>query len=312
MSLAPIGICTYTRLNHLIRTIDALKANTLARQSELYIFSDGPNKGDEAKVQELRDYLLTITGFKKVHLRLQPENNRFENTSNAHIQLTATHGRSIFMEDDIVTSPCFLEFMNAGLDRYESNKNIFSIGGYSPPIAFPKNHAHDIFFSQIFCPWGAGMWKDRFDMTSSAIAAWDPQFDKGLSSKLKYIGKDLARRYKSLCRAGIKDTELMAKFDLVATVVMLQRQMYSVLPRQTIIENIGLDGSGLNCHVNDARFIRQFDSDYRPTKFNDEPFLDPRIGREVYLQGSFTKSKGPIMRSFYLLVRSINHKLSRL
>lgn len=311
MTLAPVGICTYTRLVHLMKTIDALKANTLAQQTELYIFSDGPSKGDEAKVQELRDYIVTITGFKKVHLRLQPENNRFENTTKANIQLTATHGRSIFMEDDIVTSPYFLEFMNTGLDRYESNKKVFSIGGYTRPIAIPKNYAYDIYFSEVFCPWGLGTWKDRFDMSSSAIATWESRFDKGLSSRLKYVGKDLARRYKSLCRPGIKDTDLMAKFDLVATVVMLQRQMYSVLPCQTMIENIGLDGSGLNCNANDERFIRQFDPDYRPAKFKDEAFLDPRIGREVYLQFSFTKSKGPLMRSFYLLIRSLNRILER-
>lgn len=311
MSPAPIGICTYTRLDHLIKTVDALKANTLAQQSELYLFSDGPNKGDEAKVQELRNYLATITGFKKVHLRLQPVNNRFENTSNAHIQLTEVHGRSIFMEDDIVTSPYFLEFMNTALDRYESNKSIFSIGGYSLPIPFPKDYAHDIFFSQVFCPWGVGIWKDRFDMAVAAISTWDPAFNQGLHSRLKYIGKDLARRYKSLCRPDIKDTDLMAKFDLVATIVMLQRQMYSVLPNKTLIENIGLDGSGVNCNAGDTRFIRKFDPDHRPENLIDQPFLDSRIVREIYLQGSFTKAKSPAMRRFYLLIRTLNRMLSR-
>lgn len=311
MNLAPVGICTYTRLDHLMKTIEALKANTLAQQTELYIFSDGPRPGDEAKVQELRDYLTTITGFKKVHPRLQPTNNMFENTTNANIQLTAAHGRSIFMEDDIVTSPHFLEFMNAGLDRYESNKSIFSIGGYCLPIPFPKDYSHDIYFSQVFCPWGLGTWKDRFDLASAAIAAWDPTFNQGVFSGLKYIGKDMARRYKSVCKPGITDRELMAKFDLVATIIMLQRQMYTVLPTQTLVENIGLDGSGLHCNANDTKFARKLDPDHRPEKMTDRPFLDSRIGSEIYMQVSFGKAKNSAMRSFYLLIRSLNRIFSR-
>lgn len=311
MNLAPVGICTYTRLDHLMKTIDALKANTLAQQSELYIFSDGPRPGDEAKVQELRTYLTTITGFKKVHLRLQPTNNMFENTTNAHIQLTAVHGRSIFMEDDIVTSPHFLDFMNAGLDRYESNKRIFSIGGYCLPIPFPKDYAHDIYFSQVFCPWGVGMWKDRFDLAGAAISSWDPTFNQSVYSKLKYIGKDMARRYKSVCRPGIKERELTAKYDLVATIIMLQHQMFTVLPKKTLVENIGLDGTGLHCNANDNKFAGKIDPDYRPEKLTCHPFLDSRIGRDIYMQVSFGKAKNPAMRSFYLLMRSLNRMLSR-
>lgn len=311
MEPAPIGVFTYTRLNHLIKTIDALKANTLAQQSEIYIFSDGPRPGDETKVQELRDYLRTITGFKRVHLKLQPINNMFENIHNAHINLTATHGRSIVLEDDVVTSPHFLEFMNAGLDRYESNKKVFSIGGYSHPLTFPKNYAHDVFFSQIFCPWGVGIWKDRFDMIRQTIASWNPQFNKQLSDGLKYIGKDLSRRYKGLCRAGIKSTDLIAKLDMVATITMLQSQMLTVLPRQTMIENIGFDGSGIHCNVEDRRFAWAVDPDYCPSKFPDEAVINHNICRQVYLLSSFSKPPGSrIKKNLYLFLRYLNHKFS--
>jgi len=311
MQLAPIGICTYTRLNHLIRSIDALKANTLAQQSEIYIFSDGPRPGDEAKVQELRDYLTTITGFKKVHPRLQPTNNMFENTSNAHIQLATTHGKSIFLEDDIVTSPHFLEFINNGLEKYESNKSVMSIGGYCPPIAFPKSYANDIFFSPVFCPWGVGTWKDRFELVDTMRVDWrnhikNPQ----LAKNLKHVGKDLARRYKSLCRDNITDADLMAKYDLVFTVAMLQHQMFTVLPRQTLVDNIGFDGSGVHCNVKDARFTRTVDPSFRPLKLTDEVFLDSRIAGEMYLLYSFSKIKSPIMKIFYLFIRSLNQKKS--
>lgn len=311
MQLAPIGVCTYTRLNHLIQTIDALKANTLAQQSEIYIFSDGPRPGDEAKVQELRDYLKTITGFKKVHLRLQPTNNMLENNANAHIQLATTHGRSIFLEDDIVTSPHFLEFINDGLEKYEFNKSVMSIGGYCPPISFPKDYPHDIFFSQIFCPWGVGTWRDRFELVDTVKTAWSGKKNPKLASALKYVAKDLARRYKSLCRDNITSADLLAKYDFVFTAAMVQHQMFTVLPRRTLIENIGFDGSGVHCNVNDTRFARNVDPDFRPSRFADEAFLNHVITRQVYLLSSFSNPpKGLIKKNLYLLRRYLDHKLS--
>lgn len=311
MQLAPIGVCTYTRLNHLIQTIDALKANTLAQQSEIYIFSDGPRPGDEAKVQELRDYLVTVNGFKKVHLRLQPVNNMLENNANALIQLTATHGRSIFLEDDIVTSPHFLEFINNGLEKYESNKSVMSIGGYCPPITFPKDYPYDVFFSPVYCPWGTGNWKDRFELVDKVKAAWSRKVIPKLASNLKHASKDLARRYKSLCKAHITDNDLLAKYDLVFTAAMMQHQKFTVLPCSPMIENIGFDGTGVHCHAKDTRFSGNVDPSYRPLNFADKAFLASAISREMYLLGSFTNPpKNLIKKNLYLVVRYLNHKFS--
>jgi hypothetical protein len=43
-NLAPILVFAYKRLDSLILTIDALKLNHLALESELYIFSDAARK----------------------------------------------------------------------------------------------------------------------------------------------------------------------------------------------------------------------------------------------------------------------------
>ena len=66
-NLAPIGVFTYSRINHLRQTIEALKNNTLARESELYIFSDAAKPGDEDKILAVREYIHTINGFKSVN-----------------------------------------------------------------------------------------------------------------------------------------------------------------------------------------------------------------------------------------------------
>jgi len=42
-------------------------------------------------------------------------------------------GRVIVLEDDHVTTPDFLTFMNAALDYYEANPKVFSVSGYAFP-----------------------------------------------------------------------------------------------------------------------------------------------------------------------------------
>ena len=77
--LAPIGISVYSRLKHLKQTINALKSNTIAKASKLYIFSDGPRAGDETAVREMRNYLTSIDGFDEVVVIDREINSRVEN-----------------------------------------------------------------------------------------------------------------------------------------------------------------------------------------------------------------------------------------
>ena len=49
------------------------KKNFLAKESELFIFSDGSkNESDSVKVREVRNYLKTISGFKSLNIIIGP------------------------------------------------------------------------------------------------------------------------------------------------------------------------------------------------------------------------------------------------
>lgn len=51
--LAPVVLFTYNRPDHTKRTIEALAANELADQTELFVFSDAPKaKKDESEAAE--------------------------------------------------------------------------------------------------------------------------------------------------------------------------------------------------------------------------------------------------------------------
>ena len=124
MSLAPIGLSTYSRLLHLKKTIEALKANTLAKESDLHIFSDGAKQGDEERVEAVRKYIDTIDGFKNVQVIIRTKNSRVRNNRDGISELLEKFGKCIYLEEDIVTAPGFLKFMNESLNVYEKKDKI--------------------------------------------------------------------------------------------------------------------------------------------------------------------------------------------
>ena len=49
MKYAPIALFVYNRPEHTKKTLEALQKNTLAQNSELFIFSDGPKNNQDKK-----------------------------------------------------------------------------------------------------------------------------------------------------------------------------------------------------------------------------------------------------------------------
>jgi len=271
-NLAPIGISTYARPQHLQKTIEALKKNTLANQSELYVFSDAPKPGDEDKVAAVRSYLRTIDGFKAVHIIERDTNGRVENSRGGAQMLLDQFGKVIFQAEDVITAPGYLTFMNQALDKYEENDRVFSVVGYCPPIKIPSNYQHDVLFLRRFSGWGFGTWKNRFDLIRYVTPEEYEQFaaDKN--------------RVSDFVNAGGTDMMAMLKLDaygeidagdVKAMYAQFLSNQYTVYPRESLVYNIGMDATGAHCD----------DTDYfdvplnRKTLFDfpDHVIEDPRI-----------------------------------
>jgi hypothetical protein len=162
---APICLFTYNRLNETQQTIEALQKNFLASESELFIFSDGPkNELNKDKVIAIRQYIHSISGFKSIKI-FESEINRGLANSIIHgvTEVMVNSGKIIVLEDDLITSPNFLNFMNQALDVYETNKNIFSISGYTMDLPSLKNCNEDCYTGYRASSWGWGTWIDRWE-----------------------------------------------------------------------------------------------------------------------------------------------------
>lgn len=75
-------------------------------------------------------------------------------------EVVGKHGKVIVLEDDLVTTPFLLTYMNEALDMYEGEKKVFSITGYSD---FPMgNHKlTETYFLKTPHSWTWATWKDR-------------------------------------------------------------------------------------------------------------------------------------------------------
>ncbi len=242
--IAPIGISAYKRLEHLRACIGALQKNILATESDLFIFSDAPKAGDEEAVRNVRAFLKTVKGFKTVQVIERRENNRVFNNRSGHRQLLDAYGKLIWLEEDIVTAPFFLTFINEALHFYEKDGRIFSISGYAPPLEIPDTYHQDSYLLGRFSAWGFATWKARYD-----------KITYHLSSSEVVQNLNNPRFLKQLCKSGVDIPEMLMRevdgeIDALDIKIMYQQALhgwYTLYPKKSLVQNIGHDGSGVHC-----------------------------------------------------------------
>lgn len=157
-NLAPIVLFTYNRLDHTRQTIEALKDNVYAADSEIYIYSDAPkNEKATNSVSAVREYLKTVNGFRKVIIIQREENwGLAKNIIDGVTNIIEKYGKIIVLEDDIVTSKYFLKYMNDGLKIYEDMPKVMAISGYTEEIK--DTILPDTFFLPWTSCWGWATW----------------------------------------------------------------------------------------------------------------------------------------------------------
>lgn len=163
MSLAPIVLFTYRRPVHTKQTVEALLANKEAADSDLIIYSDGP-KDEKATdgVNRTREYIRTISGFKSIQIIERPKNGGLANSIIDGVTSTVNkYGKVIVVEDDLITSPYFLKYINDSLNLYEDVEEVISTHGYMYPVT---EQLPESFFIKTADCWGWGTWKRGWDL----------------------------------------------------------------------------------------------------------------------------------------------------
>jgi hypothetical protein len=242
-TLAPIAFFAFNRPEHTRRALESLAANPLAAQSELFIFCDGPRREDDyAAVDQVRQVAAASRWCGKVNV-LSSDKNRgcAESIIYGVTKLCADYGRVIVIEDDLVLSPFFLDFMNSALVRYEHDEQVFEVSGYMFPVSLLGDN--EAGFLPFISSWGWATWRrawQHFDpeMTAYHLLAADPalrrRFD--LYGSYPYFAMLEAQRQGLLDSWAIRWYLTVFFFDGLA-----------LFPRHSLVSNHGFDGSGTHC-----------------------------------------------------------------
>ncbi len=247
MKLAPIALFVYNRLNHTQKTIEALQKNTLAEESELIIFSDGPKNSLKSKetVSALRKYLKTIKGFKSIKIIESEENHGLaKSIINGVTNILNEYQRIIVLEDDLVTSRYFLEYLNNGLNLYEDENDVISIHAYTYPIKSPLPETY--FIKGADC-WGWATWKRGWDLFEPDGRELLKELEnKKLTKEFDFNGSYPYTKMLKTQIAGKNDSWAIRWYASA----FLNNKL-TLYPRESLVYNSGFDGSGTNCGSED-------------------------------------------------------------
>lgn len=285
MIYAPVLIPTLNRYEHLRQCLESLSKCTLAEETEVYIALDYPPSDKYVEGwQKTRGYLYSIgnMNFKKIHLIERTENYGTWNPGdkgNAKYliaDISKKYDRYIFTEDDNVFSPCFLEYMNKGLELFKDDDKVFAISGYR--WWFPIKYENNTYFRQNvdYTPWGEGKWvrKNNDNFTGE----W---FNKQLTIRniFSLLMRGEINVLGSLFEFARKEHRNDILIDQHMRVIMALKEYEVIIPVVSLVKNIGLDGSGVTMPQNSGTVEDLYDSIELST---DKHFEFSGTGYECY------------------------------
>jgi len=262
MALAPVALFVYNRPDHTRQTLDALRANTLARETPLFVFSDAPRDGDaEAGVRAVRRLVAEVEGFAEVTVVQQGRNLGLAGSVTRGVtDLCDRFGRAIVLEDDIVTGPYFLDYMNTALDRYAGDERVMHVSGYMFDLADPDG-LPETFFHRCPSCWGWGTWKRAWDRFEPDVHKLFPALRPHAVRKAFDIGGTFGYYRMLNQQAGGRIDSWAIRW--YASVFL--RGGLALFPSRSLVANIGNDGTGHHRYRSTAFDVPA--GDHRVTRF---------------------------------------------
>lgn len=305
-TLAPIALFAYNRPWHTEQTLRALKANELAADSRLYIFCDGPRPGASPQELEAIDQVRTLAKAKRwcgeVTVVEAPANKGLAaSIMDGVTQLCEQYGKVIVLEDDIATSHGFLRYMNEALDIYAQDGQVMHISGYLHQYQGAEKLPETFFLHFMAC-WGWATWQRAWQQLERDPVRLLEQLKA--PGRMREMNLDGAIAFDGQLRDNISGKIRTWAIRWFAT-ISLKRGL-CLYPRRSLVQNIGMDGSGENSG-------ELFDNIYatRPVDYiqvRRVPLLESAVGR-AYVRGFYLSHKGFSLRR---LLRKVRNKLRKM
>ena len=239
---SPILLFVYNRPEHTRRVIESLQANAEAAESELFIYADqARSEADRLSVDEVRRYIRSINGFKRITLIERTENwGLARNIIDGVTTQVNAYGRVIVLEDDLVVSPYFLRFMNDALEAYKNEERV----GHIQACDFTKDPAlPDTFLIKWTGSWGWATWARAWKYFNPDGKALLTQLEeRRLTRTFDFNGNYPFTRMLRRQIAG-KNNSWAIRWNAS----LFLADILSLNVGKSLVQNTGFDGTGTNC-----------------------------------------------------------------
>lgn len=277
LSTIPVAIFVYNRDDNTRKTIEALQRNTLAADADVYVFSDGGK--DEAsweQVNRVRALLKEVSKnhpFKSFTVVERPENIYLERNIIEGISQVLEHNDTVIvLEDDIVTSPYFLEYMNHAFELYKDDDTVMHVSGFTN-LDLPQGEFPEFYFTPHMSGWGWGTWKHKWEKHFVHYQSEEEALE-GMSES----DKD-AMQYGGVfpCLKSLKKSPI--PWDICWEIAIYKAGGLCLTPHHTLVRNIGLSNG---THFKSHAWLQRFEFDREPLTrainlTYEKPSKDPRI-----------------------------------
>lgn len=240
--LSPIVLFAYNRPLHLQHSLQSLLKNPLAKQSELYIYSDAPKNDEQTlAVMQVRNLLKELKGFGKIHLIERPYNYGLARSIIEGVsEVIGQYGKVIVLEDDLIFAENFLAYMNDALEQYAHTPSIFSVTGWNLPIHIP-NYQADVYLSPRPASWSWGTWLDRWQQADWEVNDFQTFIkDRQAVAQFNQGGEDLTPMLLKQQKGLINSWAIRWAYT------HYRKNVYCLYPVVPKTHNIGTDGSGVH------------------------------------------------------------------
>lgn len=244
---APIVLFVFNRPKHTQITLNALLENKLACDTDIFIYADAPrNVADFEKTEEVKRLIYGTTGFKSITVIEREENYGLaRNIIDGVTTVCEKYGRTIVLEDDIVTSPAFLQYMNNALSHYENNMNVWHISGWNYPID-PSGLPECFLWREMSC-WGWGTWNNRWKHYKKNPLALTKEFT---AKDIREFNLDGHHNFWSQVIGNLNGT--MNTWAIFWYATIFSNNGLCLNATTSLVKNIGFDDSGENCGSGDV------------------------------------------------------------
>lgn len=260
---APVAIFVYNRADNTKMTLTALQNNTLAPNTDVYVFSDG-GKDDKSweLVREVRTLLANLKSeydekhvFKSFNIIERPENIYLERNIIEGIGYVFDRSATVIvLEDDIVTSPYFLEYMNEAFRLYESDEKVMHVSGFTN-LDLPQPEFPEFYFTPHMSGWGWGTWREKwqrhFVHFNTEEEALDEMTDSDMDA-MQYEGE-------FPCLKSLKKRPI--PWDICWEIAIYKAGGLCLTPHHTLVRNIGLTQG---THFKSYSWLQHYEFDREP------------------------------------------------